>query len=196
MQETLKIAENSSVRSRRLNTIMEIVENLEEHDNSVAEDSNFKISDVCKACSDKNQQCGKPSRNTSTDLLTTTIYKGPSERRIAFTHASHRPHTFSIAPSHWREKERVSITPAPVIRSSSESSPFKPSGSQNSSMSEVELFFPEFFKDNHLLLRTELESNAVCKELKLRKSVQDEKTSNDDPLVQSWLSLFGSQVYG
>lgn len=193
MQEMLKKASNPATRSRRLNTIMETVESSDETSNhDEAKDSNNR--DSCKTPIASSQRCGKLTGSMSMHLLHNAVYGSSSERRIAFTHASPRHHTFTTAPSYWREGANVSITPAGVIRSSSEPSPFKPSCGQDTSFSEVALFFPEFFKDDEMLPpRTgQTEAQAVCKELKLRKTLLDEKTSKEDPLVQSWLSLFSS----
>ena len=190
MQEMLKKATNTATRSRRLNTIMEIVESSDETNHDETKDSNNL--DFCKTPIVTSQQCGKFPRNMSVHFLHSAIYGSPSERRIAFTHASPRHHTFSTAPSCWREGANVSITPAGVIRSASEPSPFKPRCGQDTSFSEVALFFPEFFKDDEILpMRTgQIEAQAVCNEV--RKSLLEETTSKEDPLVQSWLSLFSS----
>ena len=190
MQEMLNNASNSATRVRKLNTILEITETSEENDIHVLQDSNPKRGDLTLSVA--STPCGKPSRNMATDILNTSIYRSLSERRNVFAHASPR-HTLATAPSYWREKASVSITPAGVIRSSSEPSPLKPSSGQN--ISEVELLFPEYFKGGEMPL-TAQKAETVCNELDQKKrSVHGEKASNKDPLVQSWLSLFGSQVY-
>lgn len=187
MEEMLKNASRSS-RSRKLNTIMEIVETPDENGNLTV-DPNTKKGDTCKTTSTSSQTQGNPSSYPTTDLLNTAIYRSPSERRMAFTHASPR-HTLSTEPSYWRERANVAISPAGVIRSSSEHSSLRPTCGQN--ISEVEFFFPEFF-ENGETLRTGKRAEALCKELEQKKSMQNEVSSKEDPLVQSWLSLFGSQ---
>lgn len=194
MQEMLNSASRCT-HSRKLNTIMETVEYPEENGNfsvDAAPEGDMNVKET--SATSRMHPRDKPLKYRTTDILQTAIYGNPSEKRLAFTHASPR-HTLSTAPSYWRKKASVSITPAGIIRSSSEPSPFRPSCSKNNS--EVELFFPEFFKDGEIP-RCGQNWDAVYnyKKLEQEKSTQGDEISNEDPLVQSWLSLFGSPVCG
>lgn len=180
MKQMLKKADY--IRSRRLNTIMEMTETQDENENLLADSIPVKehiSSGTCNAASlTTRRQDQSPSRDRS------TIYN-PHEERVFSSHAM--PQTRLATTSHWREKPSVSIKPAGVDSNSSESltrSPVK------QDTSEVEFFFPEFFTD----------SEAQCARDKIGTSNNERNKyiqgENEDPLVQSWLDLFGSQVYG
>lgn len=180
MKQMLKKADS---RSRRLNTIVEIAENQDENGNLEADSTPVKeeiSNDFCNATT----LTGQPGRRSSSD--STAVYS-PRERRISCSHAT--PQTLSATSSYWREKASVSVTPAGVVSSSSESlmgSPIK----KGRDISEVELFFPEFFTDG------EMQSSGKKTETVHKEPNKNSQSEYEDPLVQSWLDLFGSQVYG
>lgn len=183
MKQMLKKANS---RSRRLNTIMEIVESQDENGNLV-EESNPANEEISSDISNATSLTGRLYHHRSSRDATATY--SPRERRIPCSHAT--PQTLSAASSHWRERDNVSITPAGVVRSSSElltGSALKP----GHAVSEVELFFPEFFTDG------ETHSNGIKIEtvhVHKEESTKNSQHESEDPLVQSWLDLFGSQFY-
>ena len=177
----LKIVDS---RSRRLNTIVEIAESQDEHGNLVADPNPVKeeiSSNISYAASLTRRQNHRSSKDS-------TAFYNPRERRIPCSHATGQPP--SAASSHWRERASVSITSTGVVTSSSElltGSALKP----GHDISEVELFFPEFFTDGEMH-RGGIKIETVNKE----EPNKNTQRQNEDPLVQSWLDLFGSQVYG
>ena len=182
MKQMLKKANS---RSRRLNTIMEIVESQDENGNLVADSNSVKeeiSSDISNAASLLSRLYQRPSRDT-------TAMHSPRERRIPCSHAT--PQTLSAASSHWRERTSVSVTPAGVVRSSSELLTGSALEAGHAVSDSVELFFPEFFTDGEMH-RDGIRIETVRKEEPNKKG----QRQNEDPLVQSWLDLFGSQVCG
>lgn len=180
MKQMLKIVDS---RSRRLNTILEMAESQDENGNLMADPNPLKeeiSSDISYAASLTRRQNHRSSRDS-------TAFYSPRERRIPCSHAMGQP--LSAASLHWRERASVSMTSTEVVRSSSElltGSALKP----GHEISEVELFFPEFFTDGEMH-RSGIKTETVNKE-------EPNKTSqrqNEDPFVQSWLDLFGSQAY-
>ena len=171
--------------SRRLNTIMEIVESQDENENLVA-DSNPVKEEISSDVSYATSLTRRLYHRSSSDP--TTVYS-PRERRSPYSHAT--PQTQSAATLHWRERTNsVSITPAVVVNSSSELLTGSALKSAHGT-SEVELFFPEFFTDG------EIQPNGIKIETAHKETPnKNSQSDTDDPLVQSWLDLFGSQVYG
>ncbi|KAJ7356003.1 hypothetical protein OS493_027399 [Desmophyllum pertusum] len=185
MKQMLK--KTDSFRSRRLNTIMEITETQDENGNQMTDSKPWPVkgdisSETCTATSLARRPYRRPSRDTTETYC-------PPERRIHCSHAT--PHTLSSASSHWREKASVSITPAGVVSSSSESLTASPRLKSGHDISEVELFFPEFFTDSEMQRTGEKIETTVYNEPNTNS-----QSDNEDPLVQSWLDLFGSQVCG
>ena len=181
MKQMLKKVDS---RSRRLKTIIEITENQDENGNLEADSTPVKDREISTDFCNVTTLMGQSSRRSSSD---STAVCSPRERRISCSHVT--PQTLSATSSYWREKASVSGTPAGVVRSSSESlmgSPLK----TGRDISEVELFFPEFFTDG------EMKSISKQKETIHKESNKNSQKEYEDPLVQSWLDLFGSQVYG
>lgn len=177
MKQMLKKVDS---RSRRLKTIIEIAENQDENGNPEADSTAVK-----KEISHDfyNVTTLQSSRRSSSD--STALYS-PRERRISCSHVS--PLTLSATSLYWREKASVSETPAGVVSKSSESlmgSPLK----TGRDISEVELFFPEFFTDGKM-------QNISQQRETIHEPHKNNQKEYEDPLVQSWLDLFGSQVYG
>lgn len=184
MKQMLKKAE---IRSRRLNTIMEMVESQDENGNLVADSNPAKV-EISSDISNTTSLTRRLYQHRSSRDATATY--SPRERRIPCSHAT--PQTLSATSPNWRERDNVSITPAGVVRSSSElltGSALKP----GHAVSEVELFFPEFFTDGEMKHSsgTNIEPVHVHKDEPNRNSQHE----SEDPLVQSWLDLFGSQFY-
>lgn len=180
MKQILKKVDS---RSRRLKTIIEIAENQDENGNLEADLTlvNEEIS------SDFNNATTFTGQSGRTPLSESTVIYSPRERRMSCTHAT--PQTLSASSSYWRQMASISETPAGVVSSSSESlmgSPLK----TGRDITEVELFFPEFFTDS------EMQNSSKKRETIHKESNKYSQKDYKDPLVQSWLDLFGSQVYG
>lgn len=180
MKQMLKKVDS---RSRRLKTIIEIAENQDENGNLEA-DSTLVKEEISNDFYNATTFTGQSGRRPSSD--STAVYS-PLERRISCSHAT--PQTLSATSSYWREMASVSETPAGVVSSSRESlmrSPLK----TGRDITEVELFFPEFFTDG------EMQNSSNKRETIHKESKKYSQKDYEDPLVQSWLDLFGSQVYG
>lgn len=180
MKQMLKKVDS---RSRRLKTIIEIAENQDENGNLEA-DSTLVKEEISNDFYNATTFTGQSGRRPSSD--STAVYS-PLERRISCSHAT--PQTLSATSSYWREMASVSETPAGVVSSSRESlmrSPLK----TGRDVTEVELFFPEFFTDG------EMQNSSNKRETSHKESKKYSEKDYEDPLVQSWLDLFGSQVYG
>lgn len=181
MKQMLKKVDS---RSRRLKTIIEIAENQDENGNLEADSTPVKqeiSNDFYNATTLTGQSSGRPSSDP------TAVYS-PRERTVSCSHAT--PQMLSATSSYWREMANVSETPAGVVSGSSESLMGSPLNTGRD-ITEVELFFPEFFTD------VEMQNYSS----KQRENIHKEPNKNshreyEDPLVQSWLDLFGSQVYG
>ena len=181
MKQMLKKVDS---RARRLKTIIEIAENQDENGNLEADSTPVKeetSNDLYNAKTLTGQSGRRPSS------YSTAVYS-PRERTVSCSHAT--PQILSATSSYWREMANVSETPAGVVSSSSESwmgSPLK----TGRDITEVELFFPEFFTDVEMQNYSSKQRENIHKDP--NKTSQKEY---EDPLVQSWLDLFGSQVYG
>ena len=180
MKQMLKKVDS---RSRRLKTIIEIAENQDENGNLEADSTPVKeeiSNDFYNATILTEQSDRRPSSHS------TAVYS-PRERTVSCSHAT--PQIMSATSSYWREMANVSETPAGVVSSSSESlmgSPLK----TGRDITEVELFFPEFFTD------VEMQKGNKQREIIHKEPNKNSQKECEDPLVQSWLDLFGSQVYG
>ena len=180
MKQMLKKVDS---RTRRLKTITEIAENQDENGNLEADSSPIK-EEISNDFYNATTLTGESGRRPSSDSA--AVYS-PRERRISCSHAT--PQTLSAASSCWREKANVSETPAGVVSSSSESL-MGSSLKTARDITEVELFFPEFFTDG------EMQNSSKQREIIHKEPNKNSQKEYEDPLVQSWLDLFGSQVYG
>ena len=171
-------------RSRRLKTIIEIAENQDENGNLEAGSTPVK-EEVSNDFYNATTLTGQSGRRPSSD--STAVYSPRAERTESCSHAT--PQIMSATSSYWREMANVPETPAGVVSSSSESlmgSPLK----TGRDVTEVELFFPEFFTD------VEMQKSNKQREIIHKDPNKNSQKEYEDPLVQSWLDLFGSQVYG
>lgn len=204
MQEMLKSA--NKCYSKKLNTIMETIEYVDENDNfamdALPDTGNMHVSETNYI-----YPTDKPSRYRAANILQSAFYENPREMTPNITHSgserqTHQStaplhcrekarRTVSAPPTYWREKANVAVVPAGIVRSSSEPSPLK---SEGQDISEVQHFFPEFFKDSNVVPYEGCET--FDKHSEHRKNTQDRRVSvEEDPLVQSWLDLFGKNVY-
>lgn len=182
MKQMLKKVDS---RSRRLKTIIEMAENQDENGNLEADSTPVK-EETSNVFYNVTTLTGQSGRRPSID--STQAVHSPRERTVSCSHAT--PQILSATSSYWREMANVSQTPAEVVSSSCESlmgSPLK----TDRDITEVELFFPEFFTDVEMQNYSSKQRENIHKEP--NKNIQKEY---EDPLVQSWLDLFGSQVYG
>lgn len=179
MREMLK--KSNYIRSRRLNTIIEIAETQDENENSLAVSIPVKEQISSGACTAARTLSKIP-------LAERSVARCPRVEQVVSSHAT--PETQLSTTSHWREKPKVSTKPTGMDKNSNADALTLKSPAVRKDISEVEFFFPEFFTNSEAQCVPEKIKNAH------KEANQYIKSQSDDPFVQSWLDLFGPQVYG
>lgn len=180
MREMLK--KSNYIRSRRLNTIIEMAETQDENENSLVDSIPAKEQISSCTCTAARTPNKIPSGKRS-------VTRSPHVEQVVSSHATPQTPRLSTT-SHWREKPSVSTKPAGIDKISNTDALTLTSPVFRQDISEVELFFPEFFTNSEAQ-RVPIKTDNAHKETN-----KYTKNQSEDPLVQSWMDLFGPQVYG